>query len=647
MSPIRSRAVLLLAAGLSLAAMASAAAPSADPVPPQTPVPPADAPGETAGAEVPPPAVRVLRTGGLRVETAALLWSGQQGGPVALAARVIAIPGKNPAAPDKIKIAVVIEAAGGALAQAAEADDLASLPVDVAIYALDSRTALAASLLETVEIRDAAETLREKNFRFVGGFGLRPGGYSLRLLVGHAASKTIGLRTIPLTVPTADELSRLVPGVVAEEGPGDAWLNVLSLDAAALDLPPYWLGERADRAVELLLPDDVARSLPEREAAAGAPATAEVGAAAGAGEADAPGHWRRSEAAALRATYARILARLGAGGEESEKVAEQIAGFEVPLLSGPKAATREDLTGLEGEVLRRLERRNPESLVPVMALYRTLHGTYQKRNLRQPAMHAAILVGSLAELYARAVPTPEGRRIAAGFLVSLTPNLDRSGLSTMVEAEFKRALEIDPDHPQALLGHALDDERHGRYAEAVAGLERLDAQSPRDPEVLVRLAINVARLGRVKRARELLQRVVAPLRERAPESPKPDLDAWPLALAAQELARLEIAVKDRPAAGRVLALGLASFPDDEKLALLAAALADLPSTDPTEAARAKERIAQWNPLAGSGISPRLRYDQLPRRRIEALWQNLERAGRDRLPALAAALGPDGRAKGAP
>jgi len=637
MISLRARRALLLAAGLGFAAAPSSRA-----------APPVNAAVEAAEPEA-PPAVRVLRTGGLRVETAALLWSGQTGGPVALAIRVIAIPGKNPAAPDKVKIAVVIEAAGGALAQAAESDGLTSLPVDVAIYALDARTALAASLLETVEIPDAAETLSQKGLRFVGGFGLRPGTYSLRILVGHAASKTIGLRTIPFTVPAADELSRLVPGVVAGGDSGDAWLNVSSLDAAALGLPAFWLGEKADRAIELTPPEEPVLSGVEREA--GAPAAVGIAAGPGTGEADAPGHWRRSEATALRATYARILARLSAGGsgggEGEEKVGEQIAAFEVPLLSGPKAATREELTALEGTVLRTLERRNPESLVPVMALYRTLHGTYQKRNLRQPAMHAAILVGSLVELYARAVPTPEGRRLAAGFLVCLTPNLDRSGLSTMVEAEFKRALEIDPEHPLALLGHAQDDERHGRYAEAVAGLERLAALGPSDPEVAVRLAINTARLGRTKRAREMFLKIVAPLRERAAAGPEKDADAWPLALAAQELARLEIAAKDRPAAGRVLALGLASFPDDEKLVLLAAALADLPSTDRAEAASAKERLERWTPQVGAEISPRLRYDQLPRLRIEALWQNLERAGKDRLPALAAALGPDGKARGAP
>ncbi|HXU33886.1 MAG TPA: hypothetical protein VN851_25220 [Thermoanaerobaculia bacterium] len=643
MIPIRARAVLLLAAGLNVASASSIAAfPAETALPAET----ENATNDAAEAQAPPAEVRVLRTGGLRVETAALLWSGQQGGPVAIAARAIAIPGKNAAAPDKVKIALVVEASGSALAQAVESDGLATLPVDVAIYALDARGALVASLLETVEIPEAAETLRQKGFRFVGGFALRPGSYSLRLLVGHAASKTIGLRVIPVTVPAAGEPARLGPGFSTggdSEGP---WLTAFSLDAAAQELPSLWLGETPYLAFELIPPGDPARSLVGREAGSGSTATVGLPGATGADDADAPGHWRRSEAAALRATYARILARWNA--DDEAKTREEIAAFEVPLLSGPKAASREELTGLEGTVLRTLERRNPESLVPLMALYRTLHGDYQKRNQRQPAMHAVILVGSLAELYVRAVPTPEAKRLAAGFLVSLTPNLDRSGLSSLVEAELKRALELDPDQPQALLGQAQGDERHGRYAAAVAGLERLTALGPTDPEVAVRLAVNTARLGRAKRARELLGKIVAPLHGRTAESPKLDAnaDAWPLALACQELARLEIAAKDPAAAGRALSLGLASFPEDEKLLLLAAALADLPGAVPAVGAAAKEKLAQWTPQGASGISPRLRYDQLPRRRIEALWLDLERAGKERLPTLAAALGPDGKTKGA-
>lgn len=612
---------LLLAAGLWLAASASSAAEGDVPAP--------VAPEETVAA----PAVRVLRTGGLRVETAALLWSGQQGGPVALEVRAMPFPGKVAAAPDKVKVAMVVEAAGRALGRAAEEDARPALPVDVVIYALDARGALAASVIETIEIRDPGETLGAKGLRFLAAIALRPGAYTFNVLVGHSASKTIGLTKVSLTVPAAAEVAP-VPGYPPR---GEGWLIVESLSAKGFELPE-------NLAIDSIAGVDPAHGWLEKLAAAGATPPGLPG--RGAEDADAPGHWRRSEAAALRATYARILARLGAGGEETAP--QEVAGFEVPLLSGPKAATRDELTALEGDVIRRLERRNPETLVPLMALYRTLHGIYQNRNLRQPAMHAAILVGSLAELYARAVPTPEGRRLAAGFLVSLTPNLDRSGLSSMVEAEFKRALELDPDHPQALLGRAQDHERHGRYEEAVAALERLESSTQNDPEVAVRLAINTARLsGRTKRAREMFLKILAPLRARNTESPGPEGDLWPLAVAAQELARLEIAAKDFIAARRALAWGLASFPEDEKLMLLAAGLADLPGAAETERAEARERLARWTPPTTTDVAPRMRYDLLPRGRIEALWVELERAAKERLPALAAALGPDGKAKAAP
>lgn len=612
----------LLAAGFWLAASASSAVEAGVPAP--------VAPAEAEAA----PAVRVLRTGGLRVETAALLWSGQQGGPVALEARALPVPGKIAASPDKVKVAMVVEAAGRALVQAAERDDLASLPVDVVVYALDERGALAASVIETIEIRRPGDTLGGKNLRFLAALTLRPGTYTFNVLVGHTASKTIGLTKLSLAVPAAAEVA---PAPAYPPG-GEGWLIVESPSARGLDLP-------GNLSIDAIAGADPAHGWLERLAAAGAAAAPGLPGPA-AEDPDAPGHWRRSEAAALRATYAKILARLGAGGVEGEERAlEEIAAFEVPLLSGPKAATRDELTRLEGTVLRRLERSNPETLVPLMALYRTLHGVYQRRNLRQPAMHAAILVGSLAELYARAVPTPEGRRLAAGFLVSLTPNLDRSGLSSMVEAELKRAVELDPDHPEALLGRAQDHERHGRYEEAVGALERLETLAPYDPEVAVRLAINTSRLsGRTKRAREMFLKILAPLRERTAESPRPEGDPWPLAVAAQELARLEIAAKDYAAARRALAWGLAGFPEDEKLMLLSAALADFPGAGESERAEGKARLARWTPPQTVDAAPRMRYDLLPRRQIEALWVELEREARERFPALAAALGPEGKLK---
>ncbi len=137
MTPLRARAVLPWFAGLWLAASAASVAQTGA----SEPAPPAEAEA--------PPAVRVLRTGGLRVETAALLLSGQQGGPVALEARALPLPGKIAGAPDKGKVAVVIEAASRALARAAAAEGLPLLPVDVVVYALDGRGALAGSVIET------------------------------------------------------------------------------------------------------------------------------------------------------------------------------------------------------------------------------------------------------------------------------------------------------------------------------------------------------------------------------------------------------------------------------------------------------------------------------------------------------------------
>src|SRR6185295_913303 len=379
----------------------------------------------------PAPAVRVLRTGGLRIETAALLLSGQQGGPVPLAVLAIPLPGV-PSLPgagarggDRVRVAVAIEAAGAALSAAlAEVAGEAPAPVDVALYALDARGALAGSLLETVEIPRPADELARTGLRFWGGLSLRPGEYSLRVLVGHAASRTLGLKSVPLSVPAAGA-STLETPLLASAAPAAGpppWLTVESLDAGKLDLPAWWrpppparplvtaeseptftvpaLGlpagtaprlalrpsgggaeielpvretarrtegrlERIDLAAalhgiapgayELLasargpdgatlasppLPVDVvaagepARVWAEQEGGGNAAAPAAL--ASGGAEEPGRGRWRRSEVAALRASYRRALGLLAAGDFTAARKA--VSAFEASLLSGENPA---------------------------------------------------------------------------------------------------------------------------------------------------------------------------------------------------------------------------------------------------------------------------------------------------------------------
>lgn len=221
---------IALGLALSLAALSPGTAnarrepspPPADAVP--TGAAAAPAATETGEAAPPPrPALRVLRTGGLKVESAALLLSGQQGGPIPIAVLALPFPGGG----DKVRVPVVIEISGpGVLARLGETDDPV-FHLDVALYALGEGNSIAGSLADTVEVDGAAleSALAQGGLRFWGELSLLPGNYSLRVLVRrHGSASDMGLRALSLAVPAPRQTALLTPLV---ESPSDApWLTV-------------------------------------------------------------------------------------------------------------------------------------------------------------------------------------------------------------------------------------------------------------------------------------------------------------------------------------------------------------------------------------------------------------------------------------
>lgn len=704
--------------------------------------------GEAAAQEAPAADVRVLRTGGLRVETAALLWSGQQGGEVPLAVLAVPLPG----AAEKTPVAVVVEAQGAALARLAgtSGDSGQPLRFDVAVYAIDGEGSLAGSVLETLEVAgtEALAGLERSGLRFVANLALRPGDYSLRVLVGDTPSRVLGLSTQPLAVPgpSGGEGGALLPPLFAgyggPAGSGGPWLTVASLEAGKVALPAFWKAAPPPAARPLLRDGkEAAVRLPLLGAAAAGPAptfearkiggganvalrsretgrqvqdgitladftfslddlapgTWEISAVAGASDSplrsprllvdvvadsetavvwaerkvteavadlpaapDAPtknSRWKRSEAAALRAAFLKALIPLGQGDEAAARQA--IAEFEVPLLTGEKPATRDDLEELEAVVVHDLKDRRPESLVPLLMLYASLHRDYQLRNLRQPTMHAAVMVSGLAEIYVKQTQTTASKQLAAGFLLSLIPQLSRGGLSGFIFQILHQALELDPDSEIALLCYAQQEERQGQYEEAVRYLQRLLDKHPQNAEAQLRLAIVTARQGNRKQARQMLVDLVArsapppaaagaaDTTGSAPPASPPAVAAanpvpqWVASLAYQELTRLQLAASDWNDADRTLSQGLAVQPSDEKLQLLRALAADLRG----EEGKARDLLAPMTPEVRRDDTPRRRYNQLPEDSIGALWASLRESAAGRFPELAAAVTPSARKPG--
>ncbi|HYH45054.1 MAG TPA: tetratricopeptide repeat protein [Thermoanaerobaculia bacterium] len=755
-------ALLIAADPLAATPAARQEEPPAAPTAPPTSSPAAEAPApegavpESAAAESAPPApppasatsarppIRVRRTGGLRVETAALILSGQQGGTVPLAAFAVPLPGTA----ERARVHVLVEIDGSALPPPKE--DGAPLRFEVFVYALAGAT-IQGSLLETVEIdpgRLGAETART-GVRLTGEMALLPGEYTLRVLAGDSASSQLGLRSSPLTVPDFRKAGAvLLPPLFVLPAGSSAWVPARSSRGdgdgalarlaggsfpaarpiltpgrpAAFRLPAYQLpsevadlrlevrkaggsgGERvADwparierreaagaAGLEMLAVTFTPRDVPQGEyeivavapgtagadtrspalllylledgggvevwaeitpGAGAAPAVAETGATAPGRR---PARRRRIDERPIKESYRAALGRLAAGEEAAAR--EAVAKLEISLLTGAEPLARDELAEIQVEVVRELRASSPESLAPLLPLYEELARGYQDRRLVQPAMHAVTMVFSVVELYMEKSTSAESKRISAAFLAGLTPSLLRAGLTGFTERALRLALELDPDQEAAQLCLAVQAERLGRYDEAERLLERVATRYPGNAEARLRWALVDLRQGQVREARARLSELTAPAKPAAQANPRAaaastesrgesdtaGADDWVLALAFQELVDLEMAAGDLAAAARTAEAGLARLPGDEKLRLQHALLLDLRG----RAKEAEQDLATLRPAAElTGATPRHRYGQLPEDLLARTRRELRPDITERLPALAAAVGP-ARTRGA-
>ncbi|HET9227215.1 MAG TPA: hypothetical protein VFR31_11140, partial [Thermoanaerobaculia bacterium] len=165
----------------------------------------------------------MMRTGGLRVETAALLMSGQEGGTVPIAALAFPLPGAG----GKARVAVLIEADGAEILEGQTGD---LLRLEVCLYAVtsapDGSGRVSGSRMDTVEIDLArlGADLEKSGFKYLGELQLAPGEYALRTLVRNSATSEVGLRVLPLSVPDFPESRNVLLPPLALE-PAGAWIQ--------------------------------------------------------------------------------------------------------------------------------------------------------------------------------------------------------------------------------------------------------------------------------------------------------------------------------------------------------------------------------------------------------------------------------------
>ena len=201
-------------------------------------------------APPPPAAVRVLPTGGLRAETAALLLSGQEGGNLPFAALALPLPSPG----GEARVPIVVEVDGPALLAGHEEGPLR---VEICVYALGVGGGVLSSLLDTVVIPLAElDRLEKSGLKFQGELHLPAGEASLRILVKNPATGALGLKRLTLAVPSFHEDSAiLLPPLFPE--PGGVWLAA----SAAEGVSPLPEGVALPSARPVLVPEREVRFL--------------------------------------------------------------------------------------------------------------------------------------------------------------------------------------------------------------------------------------------------------------------------------------------------------------------------------------------------------------------------------------------------
>ena len=196
---------------------------------------------------------------------------------------------------------------------------------------------------------------------------------------------------------------------------------------------------------------------------------------------------------------------------------------------------------------------------------------------------------------------------------------------------LRLADRLDPGHPSARLGMAAIHEWFGRYRDAVAALEGGPEHPEPYPELLLRRAVNLRRVGREREAGEAFRRCL-----------EDDRPAWIRTVAAQELA-LALIDDERPDESLRVLAEAAREPRPDATSVLLQAYAAAAAGDRAAARRLLDSVERRH-ADGFRESPRLRYARWPAEVFAAERARLGAAARAARGALGEALhgAEDGR-----
>ncbi len=441
-----------------------------------------------------------------------------------------------------------------------------------------------------------------------GRIELLPAGISKQSAVD---ASPVATATLEATRPpsTAKPEAIAVVFETPQVTPGDYALRVVLNGATSATVPVFVLQQGTrDRA---LLWTDLRGQLGGghgiREETAAAPSRSR--------EADRPAKREQRQIRKLAAGYRQALAQLGTAQGAAARSA--LLKLESSVLTD---GTLEMLTSAQLAVAEELCDGDVESLIPVLALHDDLYATYRQRSLYSLGFHAREVVELLAELYAKRGGTRGSHVVAARVLASLGGHLQAANLPSSSRRLYRRALDHDTQNLAALLGLATSYERYGDYSRAITILEDLAAAHPDSGEGLLRLAINLDRLGVRTRARSLTERVI-------------ELEAasWVRSLAYQKLARILLETGSLDRAAELLQASLEKTPGQRGSIYLLAHIYDRQKL-PYRSLELLDGIA-----ASQAPSPRKIYDSWPETSLHVIRRELSEAAAVRRPLVAKIL----------
>ncbi len=637
---------------------------------------------------------RIVDIPGVPAEVAALIMSGQQGG--AIDVRALALPLPSSEAPSAV---VVLEVPLADLADPRHPD---SIRTELYGYVLDERNRLAGSLSKAFELRPEAGPSMPPGVKAVWSLALRPGRYTVRLLVRDHRSPKMGLAVIGLEVPAADDVAVMAPMIGQspeswtvlrlDQGPGWGLTEIqptaspvlpssqgLVLQALTRNLAEdpqlevQWTAEDGSvstGAVQVRSRMPVGRSgmelvdaeIPPSDLEPGrytlrlappAPGTGQaipveiVGRTSGRfswlggdnppdttptaipAEATADSGTGTSEEPETRATSNRAksrqfgrdfseVMRLASEGRLPEAATRLGNGLRNAFDGNAQAENRVART--ERREIRRLTESDPDSLIPIVEVYREAHKQLWRAGSYLLSSHCRRTARVLIDTY---MERGGDRETAVAMLTGFALDAQRLGMGEIAEEMLSACLELESREPAVLITLASVEERQGRYGSAVRLMEELLEIDDSQHQARLRLAVNLERRGQSRRAEQHLRAVIGAA------------DGWVRTVAYQELGRkLASARKRREEARKFLEEATKQVPDDEKLHLLLALVHEL-EDKPWKARAVLD--AYRNRQVETRFAARHRYAELPLRELGELRRRVHDRLENGRQQLAAAL----------